>query len=248
MNATKKKLTIPFLSRNELYWSKTSEGAGTRDLAERQGVERQRDILSLQISHDDARTLVATKLFILCYSTLQSCVAYPKHFLSRRLAQRRASRAHAPELDKIPANPYLQHAHPCTSKSSSRPAVSIIGNVKRRSTFSSQIYFDPSIKRMPILAIVAIRLSSPGQARLQTVVSLVEAVVSVAVLVGALGQSLFCVVGGHDCCDGEDEGRCNNDFDDCCHCFCEVGGGWGGVRDFVVVRFRWRGWLVVFVG
>jgi hypothetical protein len=80
---------------------------------------------------------------------------------------------------------------------------------------------------MPVLAKMAIGLSSPGQARLHAVVLLVEAVVSVAVLVGALRQSLFCVMGGHDRCDGEDEGRCDDGFDDCCHCSWVVDGGWG---------------------
>jgi hypothetical protein len=89
---------------------------------------------------------------------------------------------------------------------------------------------------MPILAKMAIGLSSSSQARLDAVVLLVEAVVSVAVLVGALRQALFCVVGGHDRCDGEDEGCCEDGFDDCCHCCCRwrVGGE-------TLVILWWRG-------
>jgi hypothetical protein len=102
---------------------------------------------------------------------------------------------------------------------------------------------------MPILAKVAIRHSAPSQARLQAVVLLVEAVVSVAVLVVALREALFGVVGGHDCCDGEDHAGCDDDFDDGYHCCCVLEGGWGDVGGFVVEGWRDLGggvWVAMF--
>jgi hypothetical protein len=67
-------------------------------------------------------------------------------------------------------------------------------------------------------AVVAWRRLSPGETLFETEDFLIEAVVLVAVFCESLLEALFCMMGRHDCCDGDEHGDCDDALDNCDHC------------------------------
>jgi hypothetical protein len=86
-------------------------------------------------------------------------------------------------------------------------------------------------------AVVAWRRLSPGETLFETEDFLIEAVVFVAVFCESLLETLFCVVGRHDCCDGDEDGDCYDALDNCDHC-CGT----------AVAIWRQLGWMSQWVG